>query len=76
MPSIKGVVALEERIEKAQKEVVRTKQKYDEAVATLKDLLDKRDALKRDALITAIAKSSKSYEEILQFINEGKVDVE
>ena len=36
----------------------------------LKDLMDKRDALRRDELITAIMKSSKPYDEILQFIKE------
>lgn len=68
-----GLEALELKIEKAQADVVRAKQKYDRAVAALKDLMDKRDALRRDELITAIMKSSKPYDEILQFIkNDGQ----
>ena len=65
-----GMESLEQKIEKAQADVVKAKQKYDAAIAALKDLMDKRDALRRDELITAIMKSSKPYDEILQFIKE------
>lgn len=65
-----GLESLEQKIEKAQADVVRAKQKYDGAVAALKDLMDKRDALRRDELITAIMRSSKPYDEILHFIKE------
>lgn len=68
MPRATGMESLEQKIEKAQADVIRTKQKYDGAVAVLKDLIDKRDALRRDELITAIMKSSKPYDEILHFI--------
>ena len=63
-----GMDALEQKIDKAQSDVVKAKAKYDAALATLKDLMDKRDALKRDELIAAIMKSDKSYDQILQFI--------
>ncbi len=63
-----GLDTLEQKIEKAQTDVIKTKQKYDAAVAVLKDLMDKRDAVKRDELISAIMKSDKSYNQILQFI--------
>lgn len=42
--------------------------KYDEATANLKQLLDKRDALRKEELIAAVTKSSRSYEEILAFL--------
>jgi energy-converting hydrogenase A subunit M len=61
---------LEQKIEKAQMDVVKTKQKYDATVAKLGDLMDKKDALKRDELVTMIMKSKKSYEEILRFFND------
>ena len=63
-----GLDTLEQKIEKAQTDVIKTKQKYDAAVAALKDLMDKRDAVKRDELISAIMKSDKSYDQILRFI--------
>ena len=66
-----GLDTLEQKIEKAQSDVVKAKKKYDLTVSTLKDLMDKRDALKRDELIIAIMKSEKSYEQILQFIQQS-----
>ena len=69
-----GLDYLEQKIEKAQNEVVKTKQKYDAAVAALGDLMDKRDAFKRDELVSAIMKSNKSYDEILRFIQENNQD--
>ena len=65
-----GLESMEQKIEKAQAAVVNAKRKYDGSVAALKDLLDKRDALRRDELITVILKSNKPYEEILQFIKD------
>lgn len=62
--------ALETKIEKAQQNVSRTKKAYNTATDELKQLLDKRDAMKRDELMTAMIKSKKSYEEILQFLSE------
>ena len=61
---------LEAKIEKAQQAVIRTKAAYDSATTELKKLLDKRDALKRDEIMTAVAKSKKSYDEILAFLAE------
>lgn len=66
--------ALEQKIEKAQENVVKTKERYDKAVTTLEDLLNKRDALRRDELVNIIMNSGKSYEEILQFFQSEKQD--
>ena len=63
-----SIEALEEKIEKAEKDVITAKKKYDEATANLKQLLDKRDALRKEELISAVTKSSRSYEEILAFL--------
>ena len=59
---------LEQQIEKAQEKVIRTKSVYDNAVASLQKLLDKRDAQRKDDLWNAVIKSKKSYEEILQML--------
>ena len=66
-----GLETLDQKIEKVQSDVIKAKKKYDLAVSTLKDLMDKRDALKRDELINAIMKSDKSYDQILQFIQQS-----
>ena len=59
---------LEQQIEKAQEKVIRTKSAYDNAVASLQKLLDKRDAQRKDDLWNAVIKSNKSYEEILRML--------
>lgn len=66
--------ALEQKIEKAQQDVVKTRERYDKAVTTLEDLLNKRDALRRDELVNIIMNSGKSYEEILQFFQSEEQD--
>ena len=62
-------ISLDRKIEVAQEKVVKTKEKYEAAVTELKQLMDKRDALKKEELIVAIKRSDKTYEEILEFIN-------
>ena len=68
MARMTSMEALEHKIERAQEQVSRTKKQYDAAIKTLSDLLDKRDALKRDELIKAIMKSDKTYDEVLAFL--------
>jgi energy-converting hydrogenase A subunit M len=68
MARVSGIEALEHKIEKAQEQVSRTKEQYDAALATLSDLLDKRDAIRRDELVKAIMKSDRTYEEVLAFL--------
>ena len=59
---------MEQKIEKAQQEVVKTRDAYNAATARLKELLDKRDSLKKEEIYVAIAKSNKSMDEILRLI--------
>ena len=61
--------ALEEKIEKAEADVVAAKKKYDQATANLKELLDKRDAIRKEEILSAVVKSERSYEEIMNFLN-------
>jgi energy-converting hydrogenase A subunit M len=68
MARVSGIEALEHKIEKAQEQVSRTKKQYDAALAMLSDLLDKRDAIRRDELVKAIMKSDRTYEEVLAFL--------
>ena len=74
MARMTSMEALNKKIEKAQMQVSKTKKQYDAAVATLSDLLDKRDALQRDELIKAIMKSDKTYDEVLDFLGSGSED--
>lgn len=63
-----GIDSLNKKIEKAEQNVSRTRAAYEAATAELKELLDKRDALKKDMVIQAIMKSNKSLDEILAYI--------
>ena len=66
--------ALDEKIEKAEADVIAAKKKYDHATAALKELLDKRDAIRKDEILSAIVKSGRSYEEIMNFLNVGEIE--
>ena len=61
---------LEQQIEKAQEKIIRTKAAYENTVDALQKLLDKRDAQRKDNLWKAVINSSKSYDEILRFIED------
>jgi hypothetical protein len=73
MARISGIESLENKIEIAKEDVVRAKGRYDTAVKKLSDLMDKRDAIRRDQLVTAIMKSDKSHDEILKFLDRETV---
>ncbi len=68
MARMTSMEALDAKIEKAQAQVSKTKKQYDAAVTALSDLLDKRDALRRDELVKAIMKSDRTHEEVLAFL--------
>ncbi len=71
MARVTSIESLELKIEKAQEQVSRTKKQYDAAIAALSELLDKREAIRRDELIKAFAKSERTYEEVMDFLNGG-----
>lgn len=72
MARVTAMQAVEAKIEKAQEAVSKKKKEYDEAIAVLSGLLDKRDALRRDELVKAIMKSDRTYEEVLEFLESGE----
>lgn len=61
---------LEQKIETAKEKVIKTKAAYDKAVDELQVLLDKKKAMQTQDLIKAISESSKTFDEIMQFIKE------
>ena len=76
MARMTSMEALDAKIEKAQAQVSKTRKQYDAAVAVFSDLLDKRDALRRDELVKAIMKSDRTYEEVLEFLGAGAAEEE
>ena len=63
--------ALDRKIEKAQRAVSVAKKRYDSATAELKNLLDKRDAIRSKELLKLVAESSMTYEEVIKLIRNA-----
>ena len=61
-------ITIDEKIEKAQSEVIKAKEKYEAAVNELKELQEKKKEIQSKELMTAFQESSRSYDEILAFL--------
>lgn len=66
---------LEQKIEKVEKAIRKNREQYDKLTAELEELHQKQKAIQSEELLKAIAESSRSYEEILNFI-QGKSEHE
>ena len=64
----KNHITIDEEIIKQEEQVSKSKSKYDADVKKLKDLYAKKDEMKKKELLAAVGKSSKTYEEILRFL--------
>lgn len=64
----KNNITIDEEIIKQEEQVSKSKAKYDADVKKLKDLYAKKDEMKNKELLAAVEKSSKTYEEILRFL--------
>ena len=74
MARTKSDASLDEQIEKAQERLAKAKAQYDSAAAELRKLLEERDARRQKLLMAAIAKSDKSFEDILRFLESKSSD--
>lgn len=70
MARTRKVTSIKEEILKQEEAVAKLKEKYDAEVKKLKDLYAKQDEMKKKELFAAVEKSSKSYEEIMAFLQE------
>jgi len=68
MAKTRQAVSIDDKIAKAQGIVERSKSKYDAAVTDLRQLLEKREVMRKNVLINAITRSKRSYDEILDFL--------
>ena len=59
---------LEQKISKLETAISKNRQQYDQLTKELKELLDKQRVLQSEELMKAIADSTRSYEDILQYI--------
>lgn len=60
--------SIEQKIEKVQQAITKNREQYDRLTAELEELHNKQKAIQSEELMKAIAESSRSYEEILEFI--------
>ena len=63
------VITIDERIEKQTAEVTKVKKKYDEELDKLNTLIEKKKEMERKELLEAFSKSSRTYSEIMDFLN-------
>ena len=68
-------VTLDEKIERAQAEVVSAKERYDRALDELEKLLTKRQELENKELIKAFTASNKSLAEVMAFLNGNSNEI-
>ncbi|GHU68932.1 hypothetical protein AGMMS49983_21900 [Clostridia bacterium] len=61
---------LDHKIEESQAKIIKRKASHDATVDELQNLLDKRDAIRKDEIWSAIIASEKSYEEVLKLIRD------
>ena len=61
-------IPIEERIAAQEQEVLKAKKKFEEASDKHKDLYRKRDEGRQKELLEAVTRSSRSFEEIMAFV--------
>ena len=71
MPRTRKAVSIDDKINEQKQIVSKAKAKYESELATLNDLMKKRDEIRNKQLIEAIASSSHSFDDILEFIKGG-----
>ena len=62
-------ISIDEKIERAKLKVSKAKDRYDEAVSELKNLMEEKKKLQSKELMDAIDKSNRTYEEIMEFLS-------
>lgn len=62
-------ILIDEKIKQSEAALAKAKSKYDAEAAVLKELLQKKQAMRNQEVMDAIAKSKRSYEEIIDYIN-------
>ena len=63
-------LTLDERIEKAEKKMLAYKEKYEESMAELKTLLDKRNEKQHEEIIEKFIKNKKTFDELIAFLDD------
>jgi ATP:corrinoid adenosyltransferase len=67
--STNNLESVEKQIKAAEEKVAAAKQKFDAAKAELKTLQETKKMLQNDELVSAIANSKHSYDDIMNYLN-------
>lgn len=65
---------LAQKIERVEKAISRNREQYEKLTAELEELHQKQKAIQSEELLKAISESSRSYEEILRFIQGSDME--
>jgi len=68
MPRTRRVISIDDKINEQKQIVSKAKTKYEAELATLNDLLKKRDEIRNKQILEAIASSERSFDDIMDFI--------
>ena len=63
------IITIDEKIERAKLKVSKAKDRYDEALSELKNLMEEKKKIQSKELMDAIDKSNRTYEEIMEFLS-------
>lgn len=74
MATRKYTASIDDKIAKAEENVVRTKAKYTEAVKILEELMAKKKAMQTEELMKIFENSNRSYEEVVEFLTAGMTE--
>lgn len=65
---------IDDKIRRAQDEVVKAKEKYDTKIAVLEELMAKKRAMQNEELLKLFENSNRSYEEVAEFLKSGMTE--
>lgn len=70
----RNTLTIDDKIKRAQDEVVKAKEKYDSKVAVLEGLMAKKRAMQNEELLKLFENSNRSYEEVAEFLKSGMTE--
>ena len=73
MPRTRKVISIDDKINEQKQIVSKAKTKYEAELATLNDLMKKRDEIRNKQILEAIASSERSFDDIMDFIKGNSV---
>ncbi len=68
MPRIKSIASIDNRINKVQEDLFKTKARLDKLTAELRELEREKKLRQADAILQALSKSGKSLDDVMIFL--------